>query len=508
MKILSSAQITTVDEQTIERQAILSVELMERAAERCAAVIAQEIPPASEIVVCCGKGNNGGDGLAIARLLNQMKYSVTVVIAHHSEHFSSDAQINFDRLNANLKSALIHVHSENDTALPELNEQHVVIDALLGTGVNKPLRGVLKALTDSINASPCRVISIDVPSGLMTDISSVDIHDSCIHSDLVLSLQLPKLAYLMPENKRIVPVFRIIDIGLDESAIAGQQSDYYFTEQKDIRALLTKRDKFSHKGTYGHALLFAGSKEKPGAAIIAAEACLRSGPGLLTVHSTQQITNTLPCRLPEAMVQTDEHDSFITSCGNLNGYKAIGFGPGTGTAEETQHTLKSIIRQFQGSLIIDADGLNILSENKTWLDFLPRNTILTPHPKEFERLAGSFTDNFDRLQKARHFSIRYSCILVLKDAYTHICMPDGSVVFNSTGNAGLAKGGSGDGLTGIILGLLARGYTPPKAALIGVYVHGMAADLCAENMSMESILISDVIQELPAAFRKLEENEW
>lgn len=505
MNILSSSQIRTVDALTIERQTISSIDLMERAAERCTAIISREIPCETELVVCCGKGNNGGDGLAIARLLKTRGYdAITVVLVHHTEHFSNDAQINFDRLSGELKANLVEIRSEKDMDRVELTERHAVIDALLGTGINKPMTGILKAVADKINASPCRVISIDVPSGLMTDDSSAGFTDACVHADLVLSLQLPKLAYLMPENRFIVPDFRIVDIGLDERAIAEQKSGHYYPEEKDIRALLTPRNKFSHKGTYGHALLFAGSKGKPGAAIIAAEACLRSGAGLLTVNSTRQVTDTLSFRLPEAMTQTDEHDSFITSCGNLDAYRAIGFGPGTGTAEETQHTLKSVIQQFQGNLVIDADGLNILSENKTWLEFLPADTILTPHPKEFERLCGAFKDDFDRLQKAKHFSTRHKCILVLKDTYTHICMPDGSVVFNSTGNPGLAKGGSGDCLTGVILGLLTRGYTPAKAALIGTYVHGMAADLCAKDMSMESILISDVTGKLPVAFNVLE----
>ncbi len=504
MNILSSSQIKTVDALTIERQAISSTDLMERAAERCTDIISREIPFEAPIVVCCGKGNNGGDGLAIARLLKARGYAITVILVHHTERFSDDAQINFGRLSSELKANLVEIRSEKDIDRIELTERHTVIDALLGTGINKPMTGILKAMAGKINTSPCHVISIDVPSGLLTDGSSAEFTESCVHADLVLSLQLPKLAYLMPENRSIVPDFRIVDIGLDEHAIAEQKSVYYYAVEKEIRALLTPRNKFSHKGTYGHALLFAGSKGKPGAAIIAAEACLRSGAGLLTVHSTQQVTGILSFRLPEAMTQTDEHDSFITSCGNLETCRAIGFGPGTGTAEETQHTLKSVIQQFRGNLVIDADGLNILSENKTWLEFLPAGTILTPHPKEFERLAGSFENDFDRLQKAKHFSTRHGCILILKDTYTHVCMPDGSVVFNSTGNPGLAKGGSGDCLTGIILGLLTRGYAPAKAALIGTYIHGMAADLCAKDMSMESILISDVTGKLPAAFKVLE----
>lgn len=504
MKLLSSSQIKIVDALTIERQQITSVELMERVAGKCTDIIIKEIQHETEIVVCCGKGNNGGDGLAISRLMEPMGYKVTVVLVNHSEQFSHDAQINFDRLSESLKNNLISISVEKDAEQLQFSEKHLIVDALLGTGINKPMKGILKAVADKINISPCRVISIDVPSGLMTDSSSSGFPDACVHTDLVLSLQLPKLAYLMPENKYIVPDFYVLNIGLDEQAIDEQKSDYYFLEAKDIQSLFTSRSKFSHKGTYGHALLFAGSKGKPGAALITSEACLRSGAGLLTVHSIQQVADALSHRLPEAMTSIDENEAYISNCNTLSSYRSIAFGPGTGTTYETQQVLKAVIQQFQGSLVIDADGLNILSENKTWLEFLPKNTILTPHPKEFERLTGSFEDDFDRLKKARNFAIRHNCILILKDTYTHICMPDGSVFFNSTGNPGLAKGGSGDGLTGIILGLLARGYTPPKAALIGTYIHGYAADICAKEMSMESMLITDVIGKLSAAFKYLE----
>lgn len=505
MKILSAAQLKMVDVLTIERQHISSIDLMERVAKICAERICSQYTANFPVVVFCGMGNNGGDGLAISRLLSEQNRMVQVIVVQHTEHFSEDAQINFDRLPEVLKTSLITIREENDIHQLQLKENTLVIDALLGTGTNKPMTGILKAVVLSINNSPCTVVSIDVPSGLMIDSSSAIVQDGCIQADVVLSLQLPKLAYLLPENKAIVPAFECIDIKLDQQALLEQQTPYYFAEQQDIAALLEPRNTFSHKGTYGHALLLAGSNGTSGAAVIAAEACLRSGAGLLTVHSTKQTIDALSYRLPEAMTQTDVHASFITLCDNLSSYRAIGFGPGVGTATETQQLLKSVIQRFQGKLIIDADGLNILSENKTWLEFLPKNTILTPHPKEFERLAGPSNTHFDRLQKARTFAARYACILILKDTYTHICMPDGSVVFNSTGNPGLAKGGSGDCLTGIILGLLTRGYTPPKAALIGTFIHGFAADRCSETMSQESILITDVIQQIPFAFKQLEQ---
>jgi NAD(P)H-hydrate epimerase len=262
--------------------------------------------------------------------------------------------------------------------------------------------------------------------------------------------------------------------------------------------------KFDHKGTYGHSLLVAGSQGKSGAAIISAKACMRSGAGLLTVHSNKETLNALLNHLPEAMGSEDRDAEKITEI-DPERYTAIAFGPGIGTHEDTQTVLKKLLNYYKGKLVIDADGLNILSENKTWLNFLPPGTILTPHPKEFERLVGESENEFERLKILKQFSLKYNCIVVLKGAHSAVAMPDGNVFFNSSGNPSLAKAGSGDGLTGIILGLLSRGYNAPQAAIIGTYIHGYAADLCLKKMSMESVLISDVINQLPKAFRKLEE---
>lgn len=503
MKILTASQLQWVDKQTIERQQIASIDLMERAAKACVKRILDFVN-AKEILVFCGMGNNGGDGLAIVRLLHEEKKAVRLVIAQHSDRFSRDAQVNLDRLAESLKKELLFVKSEGDLNQLHIPKNTLVIDALLGTGVNKPLTGILKSLAEKINQSGSETISIDVPSGLFIDSSSSANLDSCVHASRVLSFQLPKLAFLLPENKACVPIFEILDIGLDQKAICEQKTDFYYNEFAHISKLLIPRKRFSHKGTYGHALLFAGSVGKVGAALIASEACLRSGVGLLTLHSVQEVIHALNVRLPEAMSRTDVHPSVISMCGDLDGFQAIGFGPGVGMEIESQRLLKQLLERFSGKWVIDADGLNILAENPSWLELLSEKTILTPHPKEFERLVGSFSSDFDRLEKARSFAQKYRVILILKDTFTHICLPDGRVFFNSTGNSGLAKGGSGDALTGILLGLLARAYSPEDAARIGTYVHGLAADLCAESFSKESMLITDVIHFVPNAWKQLE----
>jgi NAD(P)H-hydrate epimerase len=309
----------------------------------------------------------------------------------------------------------------------------------------------------------------------------------------------------MPQNQLYVPEFEILDIGLAEDLAAD--SNLRYLTIIDIQSLLRKRNKFSHKGTFGHALLLAGSKGKSGAALIAAQACLRSGAGLLTVHSTKDVLASLSVFLPEAMSFEDAHSDVITEIEPPEKFNAIGFGPGVGTHEDTQLVLKKLLNSYSGKLVIDADGLNILAENKTWLSFLPASAVLTPHPREFERLTEKTNDDFERLSILKQFSIRHNCIVVLKGAHTAIAMPDGNLFFNSSGNAGLAKGGSGDALTGMILGLMARGYNAPQAALIGTFVHGYAADLAVKKKSSESLLDTDVIAFLSKAFIRLEKRE-
>lgn len=500
MKILNAEQIKELDAFTIQHEPIASIDLMERAATACVNRLVELIPPEKKIMVFCGMGNNGGDGLAIARLLLEHNYSVSAFVIRNKDSFSTDAQQNYSRLKEKFPGALADITSPDQ--LPEPDGSAVAIDALFGTGINKAPGALADDAIIRINQFH-KIISIDLPSGLFPDKSSAE-NKNIVHSDLTLTFHAPKLALLLPQNFQCVQAFEVLNIGLHPIGDASMQVQNYYLGAVDVSSLVKLRGKFSHKGSFGHALLAAGSKGKSGAAVIGARACMRSGAGYLTIHSNNETVNAVLQHLPEAMSDQDEHPDSITEITGLEKYDAIAFGPGVGTSEETQRVLKKLLHYYPGKLVLDADGLNILSENKTWLSFLPPNTILTPHPKEFERLTEKFSDDFDRLSALRNFSLKYRCIVALKGAHTAIAMPDGSVFFNSTGNPGLAKAGSGDGLTGIILGLLARGYNAPQAALIGTYVHGLAADLCVKKRSMESILITDVIEKLPLAFRKLE----
>jgi NAD(P)H-hydrate epimerase len=503
MKIFSAEQIKQIDEFTIANEPISSIDLMERAAMACTKRIMKLVNTEDELIIFCGKGNNGGDGFAIARLLLERGFNCHAFVINYTNKFSADAEINYNKLKESFATKISEINSLADLKEKITSTNFIVIDALLGTGINKAIDGLLKETVTFINANFRRIISIDVPSGLFVDEPSKD-NESIICSTLTLTFQFPKLAFLFPENKKYVNEFEVLDIGLSAKAIQDEFTNFYYITKQDISSFLKPRNKFSHKGNYGHALLLAGSKGKSGAAIISSKACLRGGAGLLTLHSNKSTVEGLLHHLPEAMSIEDTNEDHISEIDKPENYDAIGFGPGVGSHEDTQIVLKKILQYYTGKLIIDADGLNILSENKTWLDFLPPETILTPHPKEFERLFGKHENDFEKIKALKHISLKYNCIVVLKGAHSAIAFPDGSIFFNSSGNAGLAKGGSGDALTGIILGLLARGYTAPKATLIGLFIHGYAADMCVKKKSMESLLISDVIEQLPKAFKKLE----
>ena len=476
MKIFSAEQLRQIDAYTIENEPISSHNLMERAARACVGRIVKLIKQEEDILVMCGKGNNGGDGLAITRLLNEQGINATAILINYTSKFSEDAEKNYGLLKEKFPTKIFDITALEEFKALVLNKEVIIIDALLGTGINKPIEGLLGEIIENVNNTFRKIISIDVPSGLYGDKSSSE-NKFIIRSTLTLTFQFPKLAFLFAENKNYVPEFEILNIGLHEKGMEAQSSNFYYTTKEEISFLLKPRSKFSHKGTYGHALLLAGSKGKSGAAIISSKACLRSGAGLLTLHSTKETLNALLLSLPEAMTSEDPNHNLISEIEKPERYDAIAFGPGVGTHEDTQLVLKKILHYYSGKIVIDADGLNILSENKTWLNFLKPNTILTPHPKEFERLSEKQVDDFETLKSAKHFSLKYKCLVVLKGAHSAVVMPDGNVFFNSSGNAGLAKGGSGDGLTGIILGLLARGYNEPQAALIGTFIHGFAADL-------------------------------
>lgn len=501
MKILSSSQIKLADQYTISNEPISSIDLMERAASACTEYIIGKYGTDNHYIVICGHGNNGGDGLAIARMLKHASCSVEVHVLEYTIDGSPDFMENLELLKS-VPSLPLHLIYDSAEWEIEGAKNTIIIDAILGTGINKPIEGLIADVITKVNKSGFKVVAIDVPSGLPVD-EPMQSKWPVIKATVTLSFQQPKLAFLFPEGGEYAGDLQILDIGWDKAYVAAQESFYYFLQDTDIAELLLHRGKFSHKGTFGHSLLISGSYGKMGAALLSSHACLCSGTGLLTVHIPECGYQVIQTALPEAMVSIDTATEHFSTLPELEPYTSIGVGPGIGKHPDTTNALKLLIQSTPCPMVVDADALNILSDNKTWLGFLPACTILTPHPKEFDRLTEKHLDSWERLRSAQTLAHKHSIIIVLKGAYTATVMPDRSVWFNSTGSPALAKGGSGDVLTGIITGLISRGYAPREAAFLGVYLHGLAADMALSDIHAESMLASDVIMHISDAFEYL-----
>ena len=504
MKILNAAQIREADEYTIANEPVKSIDLMERAALACTIeIISMYDDKRVEFFIFCGTGNNGGDGLAIARLLYDKGYNTKVFILDFSSNSSDNFLINKDRL----KQYGVNIINFSERELfPVISSNVVIIDAIFGTGLNRPVGEKYATIIHCINKKAeegVPVISIDLPSGLFDEDNSSNILQNIIRATYTLTFQAPKLAFMFPENEVFTGEWKVLDISLDKNYISRIPTNWFFTDPEIAVSLYKRRNKFSHKGTFGHSLIVAGSYGKMGAAILAAKACLRSGTGLLTTHVPKEGYQILQTTVPESMVSIDRDEKIITTAIKYEKYAAIGIGPGLGTEKETQQVIKMLIQNAISPILIDADGINILSENKTWLSFLPPNTILTPHLKEFERLVGKTSNSYERLSVLRKFSEKYNVIVILKGAHTAIALPNNSVYFNSTGNPGMATGGTGDVLSGVITGLLSQGYNPADAALFGVFLHGLAGDLASGYLSEDAMIASDIIEYLPMAFQKI-----
>jgi len=500
MKILKSAQIREVDAYTIKHEPIDSIDLMERAALTITNWINKNIPTQKTIKIFAGPGNNGGDALAIARQLND--YNLEVYFLKISDRLSKDCQINLDKLKEKNFSVS---NIESKANFPEIHENDVILEGLFGSGLTRKLEGLPKDLVIHLNKSNASIISIDIPSGLFGEDNIGNDFEAIIKADYTLTFQLPKLSFLLEENESFVGKWEILPIGLDKDFINSLESRFYHIDHDWIRENLIVRRKFSHKGTYGHALLVAGSYGKMGAAILGAKAALRSGSGLVTVHVPKIGYEIMQTALPEAMISLDWSDIIFTNLPDAENYSAIGVGPGIGTKQNTQKALISLLQQAKKPMVIDADGLNILSLNKEVLKEIPENSILTPHPKEFERLIGKATNGLKRVEAQVDFSIKNKVYVVLKGAHTSISCPDGSCYFNSTGNPGMATAGSGDVLTGMILSLLGQGYDPKKAAIIAVYLHGLSGDIASEIIGEEAMIASDIIENIGMAFNWIKE---
>ncbi|MBQ7423018.1 MAG: NAD(P)H-hydrate dehydratase [Prevotella sp.] len=503
MKIFTSTQIRELDRYTMEHEPIRSIDLMERAAKALTGAITEQWSSRTPIVIFAGPGNNGGDALAVARMLAEQGYEVKVYLFNISNHLSEDCITNRQRVKeCKYLKDFTEVTTQFDP--PILEAKMLVIDGLFGSGLNKPLAGGFASLVKYINQSPSTIVSIDIPSGLMPEDNTYNINANIIRADFTLTLQQKKLAFMFADNQQYIGKLRVLDIRLSQDYIRKAEAQYSILEENDVRARLKSRDDFAHKGTMGNALIIAGCYGMAGASILATQACLRSGVGKVTTHTPKKNYNIMQIAVPEAIMQMDHEETYFSEAVDAEDFDAIGIGPGLGQQENTAIALITQLRRSQCPIVVDADGLNILANHRAWLQQLPKGIIMTPHPKEFERMAGTTCNgDYERLHKTLEVAEHLQAYILLKGHYTALCLPNGRVIFNSTGNSGMATAGSGDVLTGIITGLLARGYQQIDACTLGMYIHGLAGDLAAKEVGKESLIASDIIKFLPQAFRRL-----
>lgn len=499
MKILSSEQMYQADKATIKNKSITSIDLMEHAADKCFQWILEHFPEKKQVFqVFCGVGNNGGDGLVIARKLLQTGNQVKIIIVNFSKNRSSDFTANYKRL-LELNPQICELHW-GDLTFPEINKNDLVIDAIFGIGLSRTPDDFVKRILQKINDSQAKIIAVDMPSGLFSE-APVQDKDAVIMATYTLTFQNPKLAFFLSDNENFSKNWQVLDIGLDKDFIAGLNSPFLTVDKDLIQSIYKKRRKFSHKGTYGHSMLIGGSFGKMGAAVLASRAALKIGSGLVTAYIPKCGYEIVQISNPEVMVEVDD-ENYLQYFNFKSKPRVIGIGMGMGTHVKTIQGLEIFLKENRLSLVVDADAINILSMHPEYLSLLPKNTVITPHPKEFERLAGTWKNDYEKLEKLLNFSTKHKCIVVLKGAYTAIAH-ENKIYFNTTGNAALATAGSGDVLTGMITGLLAQNYTPLEAAIFGVYLHGKTADIALPEMGYETFIASSILDYLPNSFLDL-----
>ena len=539
MKILTGKDIREADLYTIEHEPVASIELMERAALALEAEIAaaaettegqKTAAEAPEYLIIAGKGNNGGDGLAVARLLRGRfgdTRSISVILPAAPDQLSPDCRLNMHLLPAGISLFSFadgHITADGSEVPPEqlFRGNTVVVDAILGTGVTEAVRGAALQAIRLVNehSRRCRmVISIDMPSGLPTEPRNREeaAGADTIAADLTLTIEFPKLSLLLPETGRYAGRLRTVHIGLDRKFIDSRESAYAAVDAAYVPTLLRPRGEFDHKGTHGHALVIAGSAEYMGAAILCTGAALRSGCGLVSAHIPAAGRTAMLISHPAAIISADEAPVFSSHPADLGKYSAVAVGPGIGRSEAAAAALEKLLAclpQHPGirTAVLDADALNIISERPEMLAMIPEGSVLTPHVGELSRLlraAGSrglledvapagapWRDDLHKVALVRQLCARLKSVIVLKGAHTMVCSPDGRCFFNMSGNPGMAKGGSGDVLTGLVAGLAARGYDSLSAAILGVWFHGLAGDAAASLRGMEAMNAEDILENI------------
>ena len=498
MKIFSKEQIHNADAYTIDNEPITSINLMERAAQACVDFLLKQIHKNQVILMFCGNGNNGGDGFAMARLLYEKGYDIKVFIDENNPHYSIDAAINLARLKT---ISGIDILDFQEVKSFNFSEQDIIIDALFGSGLNRIIEGEIRDLIEFLNQQKAYKIAIDLPSGLYAD-KNLEKESVVFQAYKTLSFQFWKKSFLHPETGQFCGDVHILDIQLSQDFIKSERTQNFIIDEKMVLEIFRSRKPFSHKGSFGKVCLVAGSFGKIGAAVLATKAALKSGCGLTFTLAPKCGYEILQSTCPEAMYLYGG-ENYIQNFEIEKG-AIVGIGPGLGKDPETETCFLSFLESYEKPLVLDADALNLISKNKESLGQIPKNSIITPHPKEFERLFGKTSNSFERLELAKANAKELQIYIVLKDHHTQIVTPKGEVFYNITGNSGMAKGGSGDALTGVLTSLLAQQYSPEDAAIFGVWLHGKAGDFAAEKHSKEAMLPSDLIDELGNIFKILD----
>lgn len=496
MEILTAEGIRAAEKAFFTQSGTPSFELMQRAASTFAQRLMQLVQADKKITILAGTGNNGGDGVGVALHLHQAGYQVLLLVAATSSKPSDDFMKYLDLA----KAASLHYQEINE--LPKDLQTDVMVDALFGIGLSRSVEGRLAKLISDFNSIKAFKVALDIPTGLLADRHTEGNNIARCH--LTLTYQWPKPIFMLPESGEYVGNFELLDIGIGQYGAAHNTQNMWYVDADVAKSIYKPRKKFTHKGHYGHTLIVAGSKGKMGAAVLCARAALHAGAGLVTVHTPSVGYTIIQTSVPEAMCQEDiGTDYTIGPIDNHQVYHAVGIGPGLDQHHETADALSQFLEQYNRPVVLDADGINLAATHAKLLHNVPHKSIFTPHPKEFERLAGPSKNSFDRLSLLKQFATQHNCVIVLKDAHTAICTPDGRLYFNSTGNPGMATAGSGDALTGIITALLSQGYEPAEAAILGVYVHGLAGDLAKAEHGAEYLTASDIITYLGKAFLTL-----
>ena len=499
MKIFTTEDIRQIDRYTLENEPIASIDLMERAAQAIACEVISRWLPNRRIVIFAGPGNNGGDALAVARLLIEQGYKAVEVFLFNigGNKISAECRTNKERLQA--LGDVDFTEVVNDFNPPYLSKSDIVIDGLFGAGLRDPLKGGYAAMIRYINESGAYVVSIDVPSGLFGEWNDKNDRHNIVNANLTLALQFPRLAFFFAENHTFVGEWKVLDIELSKEAISTLPSDIYLVEREDVHRKLRHRKLFANKYDFGSLMLVAGSYGMMGAAVLSARAAMRTGCGLVTVHAPRCGMLTMQTAVPEAIFDPDKHDIITSDITLKHNYSTIAIGPGIGTNAATIDALEKFLINSKAPCLLDADALNCLEQRRNLLNSLPIMSVLTPHAREFERLFGEYYTDEDRVKKALETARYYNIIIVLKGHYTKTVFPDGKIYINHSGNVGMATAGSGDVLTGVIGSLMAQGYRPEVAAVLGVFLHGYAGDLAAAQLGTYSLTASDIIDFLPKA---------